>query len=185
MARSHSATLPIIPLHQGFVLLPGIVNRIPVSSGRPDLAALLSTVFARAGTRSAKAGIDTVPIACVPQSRGLSLVGPNGQPLIENGERDYSKGDQPVDGAPILKADLFSRGVAAKITGVEGRGTGEFSLLVEGVARVKVDKIYQTQPFFEGKVVYHQDEGEQDHFLFLFWSSESYSITPIPHHPTL
>lgn len=167
MARSHSATLPIIPLHQGMVLLPGIVNRIPVSSGRPDLAALLSTVYARAGARSAKGSIDSVPIACVPQSRGLSLVGPNGQPLIENGERDYSKADRSGrNGAPIVKADLFSRGVAAKITGVEGRGTGEFSLLVEGVARVKVDKIYQTQPFFEGKVLYHQDEGEQDHFTF-------------------
>lgn len=161
MARSHSATLPIIPLHQGMVLLPGILNRIPVSPGRPDLAALLSTVYARAGARSAKGSIDSIPIACVPLTRGLSLVGPNGQPLIENGERDYSKTDQSGrNGPPILKAELFSRGVAAKITGVEGRGTGEFSLLVEGVARVKVDKIYQTQPFFEGKVVYHQDEGE-------------------------
>lgn len=145
------------------VLLPGIINRIPVSSSRPDLAALLSTVFARAGARSANGRIETVPIACVPQARGLSLTSPSGQPLIENGERDYSKGDQSGPTGPIAKADLFSSGVAAKITGVEGRGTGEFSLLVEGVARVKVDKIYQTQPYFEGKVVYHQDEGEETH----------------------
>lgn len=168
MARSHSATLPIIPLQQGMVLLPGIVNRIQVSSARPDLAALLSTVFARAGTRGVKGGIDTVPIACVPQSQGLSLVGVDGQPLIENGERDYSKAENKSNSASISKADLFSKGVAAKITGVEGRGTGEFSLLVEGVARVKVEKIYQAQPFFEGKLIYHQDEGEQNTSLHSF-----------------
>lgn len=101
-----------------------------------------------------------MPVACVPQARGLSLMGPNGQLLIENGEKDYSEGDQSANGR-VSKADLFSSGVAAKITGVEGRGTGEFTLLVEGVARVKVDQIYQTQPYFEGKVTYHQDESKQ------------------------
>lgn len=86
-------------------------------------------------------------------------MGPNGQLLLENGERDYSKDDQ-ADGGRISKADLFQTGVAAKITGVEGRGTGDFSLLVEGVARIKVDKIYKMEPYPEGKVTYHQDEGK-------------------------
>lgn len=137
-----------------------------MSSSRPDIPALLSTVFTRAGARNAKGRIETVPIACVPQARGLSLMGPNGQLLIENGEKDYSKGDQSANGR-VSKADLFSSGVAAKITGVEGRGTGEFTLLVEGVARVKVDQIYQTQPYFEGKVIYHQDESKHAAFLEL------------------
>lgn len=158
MPRSHSATLPILPLSQGIVLLPGIIKSVPVSSSRPDLLALLSAVYTRAGARSSKGRIDSVPIACVPQAAGLSLVGPNGVPLIENGERDYS--EENHDSSRISKGDLFHAGVAAKITGVEGRGTGEFSLLVEGVARVKVDKIYQTQPHSEGKVTYHQDEGK-------------------------
>lgn len=157
MGRSTSATVPIIPLHQGAVLLPGITQRIPVSSSRPDLPALLSAVFTRAGTGSSNGSISTVPVACVPQARVSSLLGPNGQLLIENGERDWSKGDHS-DKHHVRKADLFSNGVAAKITGVEGRGTGEFSLLVEGVARVKVDKIYQIQPHFEGKVTHHVDE---------------------------
>lgn len=156
MPRSHSATLPILPLPQGTVLLPGIVKSIPVSSARPDLLALLTAVYTRAGARSSKGRIDAIPIACVPQAPGLSLVGPDGTPLIENGERDYS--GEIHDSSRISKRDLFRSGIAAKITGVEGRGTGEFSILVEGVARVKVEKIYQTQPHFEGKVTYHQDQ---------------------------
>lgn len=157
MARTHSATLPIIPLHQGVVLLPGIIQRIPVSSSRPDIPALLSTVFTRAGARNDR--IETVPIACVPQAQDSRLRGPNGQLLIENGEKDYSKNGHSDSGG-IAKADLFSWGVAAKVTGVEGRGTNSFSLLVEGVARVKVEKIYKVQPYFEGKVTYYQDEGK-------------------------
>lgn len=158
MPRSHSATLPIIPLPQGMVLLPGIVKSVPVSSDRPDIIALLSVVYTRAGARTSKGRIDTVPIACVPQATGLSLLGPNGVPLIEAGERDYSKEND--DSNLLSKRDLYHTGVAAKITGVQGRGTGDFSLLVEGVARVKVDKVYSTQPHFEGKVTYHQDQGE-------------------------
>ncbi|CAN8103016.1 unnamed protein product [Discula destructiva] len=156
MPRSHSATLPILPLGEEIVLLPGIIKSVPVSSSRPDLIALLSAVYNRAGARSSKGRIDSVPIACVPTAAGLSLVGPGGVLLIENGERDHS--GRESDSSRISKRDLFHAGVAAKITGVEGRGTGEFSLLVEGVARVKVDKIYQTQPHFEGKVTYYQDE---------------------------
>lgn len=156
MPRSPNSTLPILPLPQGTVLLPGIIKSIPVSSARPDLIALLAAVYTRAGARSSKGRIDAVPIACVPHATGLSLLGPDGTPLIENGERDHSGATD--DSGRISARDLFHSGVAAKITGVEARGTREFSLLVEGVARVKVDKIYQTQPHFEGKVTYHQDE---------------------------
>lgn len=87
-------------------------------------------------------------------------MGPNGQLLIENGERDYSNAAQDDPGRKISKSDLFSCGVAAKITGVEGRGTSEFSLIVEGTTRVKVEKIYQMQPYFEGKVTYLKDQGK-------------------------
>lgn len=161
MAPSHSATLPIIPLPQGIVLLPGTIQRIPVSPSRPDIPALLSTVFTRAAASGSNGRIETVPIACVPQARLSPLMGPNGQLLIENGERDYSKVAHDDSGRKLSKSDLFSCGVAAKITGVEGRGTGDFSLIVEGVTRVKVEKIYQMQPYFEGKVTYLKDQGKK------------------------
>ena len=58
------------------------------------------------------------------------------------------------------KADLYGYGVAAKISGVEGRGTGEFALLVEGVARIKIDHITQDKPFFAAEVTYEYDDGK-------------------------
>ena len=93
------------------------------------------------------------------------LLGPNGQLLIENGEQ-VNHPDAADSGRLKKKNDLYSCGVAAKITGIEGRGTGEFALLVEGVARVKIEKIYQAQPYFEGKVSYYHDEGTVSLALF-------------------
>ncbi|KAH8912232.1 ATP-dependent protease La [Coniochaeta sp. PMI_546] len=156
MARGQTATLPLIPLPKGTVLLPGVIQRIPVSSSRPDIASLLATVYTRAATKSPNGRIDTVPIACVPLAS--PFIGPNGQLLIQNGENLDLPERTPVSAANITKGDLYGWGVAAKITGVEGRGTGEFTLLVEGVGRVRVDKVYSDRPFLEAKVVYYQDE---------------------------
>jgi len=154
MARGQTATLPLIALPKGTVLLPGVIQRIPVSSSRPDIASLLATVYTRAATKSPNGRIDTVPIACVPLAS--PLVGPDGQLLIQNGETVDIP--EPAPNASVTKSDLYGWGVAAKITGVEGRGTGEFTLLVEGVSRIKVDKVYSDRPFLEAKVVYYQDE---------------------------
>lgn len=78
-------------------------------------------------------------------------------------DRD-GKGWRPTERLDInpssaTREDLFGYGVAAKISGVEGRGTGEFALLVEGVARVRIDKLTQERPFFEAEVTYGYDEG--------------------------
>ncbi|KAJ9132522.1 hypothetical protein NKR23_g11167 [Pleurostoma richardsiae] len=154
MARTESATLPVIPLPKGSVLLPGIIQRVAVSASRPDIPALLSAVYTRAASRGANGRIDTVPIACVPIAS--PYVSSSGQLLLQNGEPP-SLVDRP-DPGKLTKADLFACGIAAKITGIEGRGTGEFALLVEGLARVKVDRIYQERPYFEGKVTHYQDE---------------------------
>jgi ATP-dependent Lon protease len=127
-----------------------------VSSSRPDIASLLAAVYTRAATKSPNGRIDTIPIACVPFAS--PFVGPNGQLLIQNGETAHPLDRGPVELAKIGKGDLFGWGVAGKITGVEGRGTGEFTLLVEGVARVRVDKVYSDRPLLEAKVTYHLDE---------------------------
>lgn len=171
MARSHLATLPIITLPRGTVLLPGVVQRIAVSLNRPDIASLLAAVYTRAASKSPNGRIDTVPIACVPLAS--PLLGPNGQLLIQEGadanaDADATAKSTPppaaaadndvVDPAKASKTDLYGWGVAAKITGVEGRGTGEFTLLVEGVTRVRVDKVYEGKAYLEGKVTYYQDE---------------------------
>ena len=64
-----------------------------------------------------------------------------------------------VNPASATKDDIFGLGTAAKISGVEGRGTGEFALLVEGIARVRIHKVTQERPFFEADVSYEYDDG--------------------------
>ncbi|KUI68791.1 hypothetical protein VM1G_04219 [Cytospora mali] len=156
MAPSQPADLPIIPLPQGMILFPGIILRIPISSSRLDIPALLSEILLRAA-KSPHGRIEMVPVACVPYARSSPLLGPNDLLPIENGDQDHSK-ETPHDSGSISKDDLFSCGVAAKITGLEGRGVGESSLVVEGIARVKVDRINQLQPYVEGEVTYQEDE---------------------------
>jgi ATP-dependent Lon protease len=158
MARAEPTLLPVIPHARGSVLLPGVVHRIPVSStgSRPDIPAILANVYTRAASKAPNERIDTVPIACVPIAS--RLLGPDGQLLIDNG--DESSYARDTDQSNLKKSDLFSYGVAAKIVGVEGRGTGEFALRIEGTVRVKIERVTQERPYFEAKVKYLPDQSK-------------------------
>ncbi|PHH72086.1 hypothetical protein CDD80_4772 [Ophiocordyceps camponoti-rufipedis] len=155
MGRSQVATLPVIPLARGAVLLPGLVQRITVSSGRPDIAALVAHVYERAAAKGRDGRIDGIPIACVPVSS--PLVGPTGQLLISNGDELDGARFQHIETAGADGQDLFGFGVAARIVGIDGRGSGEFALRVEGKSRIRVDSITSEKPFFEAKVTYFPD----------------------------
>ncbi|KAL7963234.1 ATP-dependent protease La [Trichoderma compactum] len=156
MGRSLTATLPLIPLPRGTVLLPGLAYRITVNSSRPDIPALLAHVYELAASKGPDGRIDTIPIACVPVSS--PLVGPDGQLLITNGEDIGNTRIDSVNPGTAKKDDLFGFGVAAKVVGIDGRGSGEFALRVEGSSRVRVDGITRERPFFEAKVTYYEDE---------------------------
>jgi ATP-dependent Lon protease len=158
MGRSRTASLPIIALPRGTVLLPGLVQRITVNSTRPDIPALLAHVYERAATKGSDGRIDTVPIACVPVTS--PHVGANGQLLITNGE-EIDGSQLEINPATAKKSDLFNFGVSAKIIGIDGRGSGEFALRVEGTSRIRLDNVVQERPFFEGKVTYFSDEGKR------------------------
>lgn len=153
-ARPPTVTIPLLPLPKGTILLPGVVQRIAVSSNRPDIASLLAAVYAKAASKTPNGRIDTIPIACVPLAS--PLLGPEGHLLIQNGD-NKTEPTVDVDPAKATKADLFPYGVAAKITGVEGRGTGEFTLLVEGVTRIHVEKVISDKAYLEGKVSSYAD----------------------------
>ncbi|KAI9649795.1 hypothetical protein NHQ30_002376 [Ciborinia camelliae] len=159
MGPVKTANLPIIPLAEGTVLLPGIVLRIPVSGQRTDIPALLSGVYSRAASTTPSQRLDNVNIACVPLNS--PFLTQDGQKMI-TGEEQTPKPKERLDIKPsnATKDDLFGYGVAAKISGVEGTTgrSGEFALLVEGVARIKVDRITQERPFLEGEVTYLYDE---------------------------
>ncbi|KAK1989327.1 ATP-dependent protease La [Colletotrichum cereale] len=160
MARSQTNTLPVIPLARGTILLPGVSQRIPVTAARPDIPALLANVYTRAASAAPNERIDAVPIACVPVSS--PFVGPNGQLLIQDADHMDESLIKDVNPGTARKADLFNYGVAARITGIEGRGTAEFALRVEGVARIRVEKVTQERPHFEAKVKYFYDQVATD-----------------------
>ncbi|ROT41819.1 ATP-dependent protease La 2 [Sodiomyces alkalinus F11] len=160
MAPQKAVSLPVIPLARGTVLLPGITQRIPVSASRPDIPALLANVYTRAASAGPNERVDNVPIACVPVAS--PFVGTNGQLLINNGEPIDESQIKHVDPATATKADLYNYGVAARITGIEGRGTAEFALRVEGVSRVRVEKITQERPYFEAKVKHFPEQVAMD-----------------------
>ncbi|KAK7218586.1 hypothetical protein V2G26_006589 [Clonostachys chloroleuca] len=181
MARNQTASLPVIPLARGTVLLPGLVQRIPVTSSRPDIPALLAHVYERAAAKGPEGRIDQVPICCVPISS--PHVGPSGQLLINNGEEVDSSQSDDINPGSAKTADLYNFGVAAKIIGVDGRGSGEFALRVEGTARIRLDGIYQERPFFEGNVTYFTDEvnpsDKQLHELFQLLKAKSRELVTI------
>jgi ATP-dependent Lon protease len=160
MASVKSVTLPLIPLARDAVLLPGIVLRVPVASNRSDVPALLSSVYSRAASKTAGQRLDNVNVVCVPFN--APLLTPNGQRMISQDEQSPDQNKRPVvDPSSATREDLFEYGVAARISGVEGRfGHGEFALLVEGIARVRIDRFVQDRPFFEAEVTYEHDAGK-------------------------
>ncbi|RMJ13075.1 Lon protease 2, peroxisomal [Fusarium kuroshium] len=156
MSKPQTGTLPLIPLARGTILLPGLVQRIPVSSNRPDVPALLAHVYEQAATKGPDTRIDSIPIGCVPISS--PLVGPNGQRLIGDAEDiDPAEIENVLPGS-ARKEDLYNFGVEAKIIGIDGRGTGEFALRVEGVTRIRIDNFTRERPYFEAKVTYFKED---------------------------
>jgi ATP-dependent Lon protease len=153
------AKLPVIPLAKDSLLLPGVILRIPVPSDRQDIPALLSSVYSRAAAKTPSQRLDNVNVVCAPLNS--PLLSRNGQKTILQNEQSAGPTESSdINPLHASKNDIFGYGVAAKITGVEGRGTGEFALLVEGIARVKIEKITQDNPFFEAEVTYKYDDGK-------------------------
>ncbi|OAA81133.1 Peptidase S16, Lon [Akanthomyces lecanii RCEF 1005] len=156
MGKAQKMNLPLIPLPRDTILLPGLVQRISVTSSRPDVAALLAHVYERAAAKGPDGRIDSVPIACVPVNS--PFVGPNGQLLISNGEEVDTSAIEEVNPGSAKKGDLYHFGVAAKIIGIDGRGAGEFALRVEGTSRIRIESIVRERPYFEGQVTYFHDD---------------------------
>ena len=106
--------------------------------------------------------MDGVHVACVPlaspylTSTGQRMIGSD-----KDSGKERKTEDKDIDFASLRKEDLFGYGVAAKISGVEGRGTGEFALLVEGVERIKVERVKERREsgFLEGEVIYCHEKG--------------------------
>jgi len=158
MAPPRALNLPVIPLAADTVLLPGNGLRIPFAASRPDIPALLSQVYSRSAGKTPAQRYDNVHVICVPLNS--PLLSRNGQKMIA-GDQGKEKADKIPAPAEAHREDLFSWGTAAKISGVEGRGTGEFSLIVEGISRVRILAVNQERPYFEAEVAYESDTGRR------------------------
>ncbi|KAK4574627.1 hypothetical protein LTR86_001468 [Recurvomyces mirabilis] len=148
-----SRTLPLIPLPSSLVLLPGVTTRIPLQN-RSDVAALLANIYSKASTP--RPDPSTITVGCVPLNS--SYLSSDGKQLIENGDKDKKKSATiQTDPGMARRPDLFQYGTLARVTGVQGRRQGELMLVVEGVSRFKIDKITRERPYFEAKVMLHQE----------------------------
>ncbi|KAH7030819.1 lon protease 2 [Microdochium trichocladiopsis] len=147
------ANLPILPLAKGTVLYPGSVLRVPVPPSRSDVPALLSTVYTRASKGQLR--VDQVAIVCVPLSS--PLLSRRGQKLLEENPDKYNELLE-ANSKNVKKERLYGYGVQAKINAIQGQSDAEFSLVVQGIARVLIEKVTQDQPFFEAKIVPHVDQ---------------------------
>jgi ATP-dependent Lon protease len=149
-------TLPLVPLPPPLVLLPGVTTRIPLQN-RADVAAILAHIYSKASTPRPEPS--SVTVGCVPLNS--PYLSSDGKQLIEDGG---DKKTPPVtdDPAQARKPDIFMYGTLARVTGVQGRRAGELTLVVEGVQRVRVEKILRERPYFEAKVVLHEEAAVND-----------------------
>ncbi|KAL2890329.1 Lon protease -like protein 2, peroxisomal [Ceratocystis lukuohia] len=140
--------LPLIPLLRGAVLLPGVIQRIPVSSKRPDVPSLLAALLEESALSSSDR-IESI-IGCVPVNP--AVLGPTSAHHVDI-QNNSDRADQrtsEVAFAKLQTSDLSSIGVTAKILGIDGRGgLGDFTLRVEGLQRCKVKGVVKDRPFFE------------------------------------
>lgn len=164
MTSVKTVNLPLIPLARDTVLLPGVVLRIPVASNLSDIPSLLAKIYSRTASKNHAQRLDNIHIACVPLSS--PFLTRYGQKMLLQDDRTLTLPDKMENYPSYLTSEsLFGYGVAAKISGIEGRGTGEFALLVEGITRVKIEKLTRQSPFFEADVTYEYDPGEYNHYL--------------------
>lgn len=149
-----SQTLPLLPLPKGSVLLPGITLRVPWN-GRPDIAALLSTVYNT--DRRLRPDATTISIGCVPINS--PLLRSDGQQLLKNSEpsSQQQSDEDSLNPGYVDHRKLFMYGTVANISGVQGRRTEDLCLIVEGVRRFRIDRFTQMRPYFEAEVAYLED----------------------------
>ncbi|KAH0032341.1 ATP-dependent protease-like protein La, partial [Aureobasidium melanogenum] len=146
-------TLPIIPLAEGSVLLPGLTLRIPLQ-GRGDIAAILANIYSKAATPTPDHS--SITVGCLPVNS--PYLSSDGQKLLDDANDSSRRPVAAINPAHATKDQLFSVGTLAKVSGVQGKRRGELALVVEGVSRFQVNSFVKDRPYFEAEVNIHTDE---------------------------
>ena len=146
----------LVPLPKGTVLLPGVTTRIPVTN-RPDIANLLTSLLNI--SPSAKRDGTPITFGCVPLSS--PLLSKDGQQLLEDGNvEDEERSDsESIDAGQARKEDLFRYGTIGKVIGVQRHAFAEPFLIVQGIQRFKIKRIFRERPFFEADVALYEEKG--------------------------
>ncbi|CAD0043306.1 unnamed protein product [Aureobasidium pullulans] len=144
MASLKNTTLPIIPLAEGSVLLPGLTLRIPLQ-GRGDIAAILANIYSKAATPNPDH--TAISVGCLPVNS--PYLSPDGQKLLDDGKDNNRRPIAGINPAEATRDQLFSVGTLAKVSGVQGKRRGELNLVVEGVSRFQVNSFVKDRPYFE------------------------------------
>lgn len=157
MTKAKTTTIPIIPLAENSVLLPGLTLRIPLQ-GRGDIAAILANIYSKAATPQPESS--AVTVGCLPVNS--PYLSNDGQKLLDDGTHGDRRPLAGVNPAHATRDQLFSYGTLAKVSGVQGKRRGELALVVEGVSRFELHKFVKDSPYFEAEVNVHIDEQVSD-----------------------
>ncbi|KAG9953965.1 ATP-dependent protease-like protein La, partial [Aureobasidium melanogenum] len=153
MTSPQMTIIPIIPLAEGSVLLPGLTLRIPLQ-GRGDIAAILANIYSKAATPAPDH--TSITVGCLPVNS--PYLSSDGQKLLDDGNNSNRRPVAGINPAQATKDQLFSVGTLAKVSGVQGKRRGELTLVVEGVSRFQVNSFVKDSPYFETEVSIHTDE---------------------------
>ncbi|KAG0005592.1 hypothetical protein BGZ80_011456 [Entomortierella chlamydospora] len=167
-------TLPLLPL-QDKVLLPGIVTRLQIT--RRDSVPLFERILRTFDSNElSKCIIGVFPISStLSASKDNDTVNSNGNSKHKNktikSKKDNNsdqRGDDPIivgssvgqivpmrpgsNSAPVLSPSSFhTTGCAARVVRLE-RAVGGFTVVLEGIVRLRLNKIVTQSPFFEAEV---------------------------------
>jgi ATP-dependent Lon protease len=153
MSSHKTTTLPIIPLAEGSVLLPGLTLRIPLQ-GRGDIAAILANIYSKAATPNPDH--NSISVGCLPVNS--PYLSSDGQKLLDDAKDSNRRPVAGINPAQAVRDQLFSFGTLAKVSGVQGKRRGELTLVVEGVSRFQVNSFIKDRPYFEAEVTVHTDQ---------------------------
>lgn len=154
--NTRTTKIPLIPLPKGSVLLPKVLTGIPFLN-RPDITNLLPSREYR--SQPSKNG-NALTFGCIPLNS--PLLSKDGKNLIENGGMNDAKKEesQAVDVKRAKEEDLFQYGTVGKLVGLQRYDHTEPQLLVQGVQRFTVKRVWKEKQFLEAEVTLHEDPGK-------------------------
>ncbi|KAF9354171.1 hypothetical protein BGX26_007998 [Mortierella sp. AD094] len=167
-------TLSLLPL-QDKVLLPGIVTRLQIT--RRDSVPLFERILRTFDSKElSKCIIGVFPISSTLSSKDNDTDSNNSDPkhksktikLKKNDNNNDQRGEDPIvvgssagqivpmrpggNSVPVLSPSGFhTTGCAARVVRLE-RAVGGFTVVLEGIVRLRLNKIVSQSPFFEAEV---------------------------------